>query len=166
MQALHSFLPKNDHCCFIFLPKTTARLHFTKIKVYLCSSLSYSLAFPNIIALNAVHWCSQWEFPGNAEGAINPHLSTCTALCYEGDGYVSAFCREATEEQQDSGQQLGDMLLRQWVNLLMRLAHRGEKRRATARITEKSLHQEKPFTGMLLRTTKKYKRAVFCRWTG
>lgn len=53
--------------------------------------------------------------------------------------YLS-FLQGGTEEEQNSGQQLRDTMLRQGMNLLMRLASRGEKRQASARITEKSLY--------------------------
>lgn len=137
------------NACFLFLPakKTTTTVSFfyrspeqdfALPRLGCTPALSYSLAFPNIIALNAVHRCSQREFPVNIEGAVK-------TLSFYVCG--SVFCRDVTEEQRDSGQQLGDTPLRQGLNLLMRLVHRGEKRRASARITEKSLYQEKHSPG-------------------
>lgn len=115
-----------------------ARLHFTKIRLYLCSELFTCIPHPNVIALNAAHWCSRKEFLENTEGAIDP----LSFYMYSSEGmkwHFSAFGREVVEEQQDSDQRLGNMLLKQRVNLLMRLGHRGEKKQASAGITEQSL---------------------------
>lgn len=84
---------------------------------YTFKALRYSLAYPNIIALNAIHWCSQLEFPANTEQAIKTPSFYTYSPVLQSRWHVLVLYREVTEEQQDSGRQLGNMLLRQWVNL-------------------------------------------------
>lgn len=115
------------NACFLFLPakKWPQMLHFStnhhsKTSPTLsCTfkALRYSFAFPNIIALNAIHWCSQLEFLVNTEQAIKtPSFYTYSPVLWR-RWHVLVFYREVTEEEQDPGRQLGNMLLRQWVNL-------------------------------------------------
>lgn len=130
MHSLHSFLPKKkkkiDHSCFIFPPTTTASLWFPQIRLYLCSKLFPCISwhpFPEHHAL-----MQPARAPGKFRGSHQTPVSLHAHPCARGMWQVPALCRKEAEEQQDSGQQLGDMPLKQGGNLLMGLAHRGEKR--------------------------------------
>lgn len=170
MHALHSFLPKNYHSCFIFLPITQADCTLPR---WGCTfALSYSLAFPNFIALNlfvlnAVHWCSQKEFLENTEGAIDPlSFYMYSPVLWRNEVTRFSFWQGSGGGAAGLWSPAREHAVKAMSESSNEIRTQRRKEAGKCRNYRAIPVPGETFTRMLLRTTKKYESAVFCRWTG
>lgn len=124
-------------------------------------ALSYSLAFPSIIATNAVHCCSQQEFPVNIEEAIIPPYF-CMYIPVTSFSFLQGSDRGAAGLWSTAGGHATKAMSESFNKISTQRRKEASKCKNYREIPVPG----KTFTRMLLRTTKKYKRAEFCRWTG